>query len=546
MSKCPRCGAQLRFDIPSQRLICDYCGANLDPYEYDSVHRNKDAKKVNDEMAGYMNDQAGRKQEAGDTFVVTVYTCPNCGGEIISTSNSATEVCSYCGAQVMMEQKEGTSIRPDLIVPFSKDRDELRKICGSRMRRSIFAPKELRDPRSIQSFRGIYMPFWIYDIAKKGRVTNLPGTYFYREGDYDCTDHYSISLNTKASYQGIAFDSASSFEDDISDEIAPYRVTDAKPFTPSIISGFYADRSDVPQGVYMKDALAVAENDVLDAAEKETPLKKISIERKGHFFSNQDVHVKSALLPVWFMAYRKKDRVAYAVINGATGKMALDMPVDPIRYVIFSLLLAVPLFALFYIFFDATAANSVVLTGVMALFGALINTWEIRKIARKDSHQDDRGYVAANKELRKQLKTEKKDAASKTETDDPGYRFKDPSVTFNIVVIAAMAFLIFMAWILLSVLFLAVFDLCIFYYVRRWLRECGKKVSVRTVITMLVPLAATAVLIADPIYDSIFYAVSMVQAGVLFLQMTETIAQYNILATRKLPQFRREGGDNRA
>ena len=31
MIACPGCGAGLRFDIPSQKMKCEYCGEFLDP-----------------------------------------------------------------------------------------------------------------------------------------------------------------------------------------------------------------------------------------------------------------------------------------------------------------------------------------------------------------------------------------------------------------------------------------------------------------------------------------------------------------------------------
>lgn len=40
----------------------------------------------------------------------------------------------------------------------------------------------------------------------------------------------------------------------------------------------------------------------------------------------------SAMLPVWFLSYRNKDRVAYATVNGQTGKVAADIPVDSRKF----------------------------------------------------------------------------------------------------------------------------------------------------------------------------------------------------------------------
>ena len=58
--------------------------------------------------------------------------------------------------------------RPELIMPFKKDRDDLRKICAAKMKKAIFAPKEMRDPGAVDSFRGIYIPYWTYNISRNG------------------------------------------------------------------------------------------------------------------------------------------------------------------------------------------------------------------------------------------------------------------------------------------------------------------------------------------------------------------------------------------
>ena len=578
MAKCPGCGAQLRFDIKEQKLLCDYCGAKLDPYDYDRKYTNKDAKKVNDEMAGYMENQAGKKQEETDTFTVTVYTCPNCGGEIISTSNSATEVCTYCGAQVMLEQKEGSSIRPELIVPFSKDRDELRKICARKMKKAIFAPKALRDPSSISSFRGIYMPFWLYKAARNDKLS-AKGTRQYSKGDYDYTDYYDISATADAVYDGIAFDSASSFEDAISAAIAPYPAVDTKPFTPSFISGFYADVSDVPESVYQEKAIEAAEDDLYDALANEPQIDPMSLEKSGEFFTGQDIQAKSALLPVWFMAYRKKDRVAYAVINGDTGKMALDMPVDPARYLLFSLITAVPIFLLIYFFYQTLAQDAVTVTGILAMIAVLVNTWEMRKIARKDSRADDLGFKAAAGMAEEQAKAgektgtedkvktsaetetkagvkieaqamaeDKADAKGKVKAAKQAKAGKDSGkigagkVIFYVILIAIGGFL----WVVSAAVLLVYCDIITIAVTFKWLKQGGKKCSPLSFLTLLLPFVSAAVLFYNPIYDSIFYATAMAQTAVLFLLTVETIRRYNVLSTRKLPQFRREGGDNRA
>ena len=99
MYKCPNCGAELRFDIKTQKLLCDHCSTTVDPYKY---------------------EQGGEAEKAEDgTYGVNVLRCPECGGEIISTSSAAAEFCSYCGASVVLESRLSREKKPESVIPFA-------------------------------------------------------------------------------------------------------------------------------------------------------------------------------------------------------------------------------------------------------------------------------------------------------------------------------------------------------------------------------------------------------------------------------------------
>ena len=85
MFSCPNCGGNVKFDIPSQQLSCEYCHELFDPYSFEN--KTKDAE----ETPSYESD-----------YEVTVFTCPQCGGEILSTDDAAAGVCSFCGASTIL------------------------------------------------------------------------------------------------------------------------------------------------------------------------------------------------------------------------------------------------------------------------------------------------------------------------------------------------------------------------------------------------------------------------------------------------------------
>lgn len=97
------------------------------------------------------------------------------------------------------------------------------------------------------------MPYWAFYISQKGPLS-LNGKKTSRRGDYIITDHYALTGDLDAYYKGLSYDASSSFDDNISEELAPYNLKGMKAFTPAYLSGFYADTSDVDAKVYQGDA----------------------------------------------------------------------------------------------------------------------------------------------------------------------------------------------------------------------------------------------------------------------------------------------------
>ena len=188
MYECPNCGGNLKFDISSQQMACSYCDTHLDPY---FVKKETDA--VEEQF-----------------FEATVFTCPQCGGELYSMDNEATSFCSFCGASTILMSRISKEKRPDFIVPFKKTKEDCKRAYEKKMRKAFFVPRELRDPKYIDGFRGIYMPYWTYQLIQRGSV-HVDGEVNTRKGDYIYTDHYHLCGDMDTYYLGDSYDASTSF-----------------------------------------------------------------------------------------------------------------------------------------------------------------------------------------------------------------------------------------------------------------------------------------------------------------------------------------------
>ncbi|WP_130838407.1 hypothetical protein [Lachnoclostridium sp. Marseille-P6806] len=382
MYECPDCGAALRFDIPLQKLKCDYCGGEYDPYAY----------------------KTGKEAEEQDSFGATVYTCTQCGAELVSTDSSATGFCSYCGASAVLQSRLTTEKKPETIIPFMVSKEQCKKLFAKKTRFALYAPKEYRDPAFVERFRGIYIPYWLYDVSFNKQV-ELPAVKEYRRGDYVYTENYRTVQTIEGSCDGTAYDASSSFDDRIADQIAPFHAGKMKPFHPSFLCGFYADTSDVPEETYRQQAKDRAMDEAMDRVQAGMAKQGLTAKLPAGSAAREQLlgarcdGGRAAMFPVWFLTWRKDGRIAYAIVNGETGKVTMDLPVDLKRYALGTGLMAVLLFAAMSFTVAMTAPTALFWSAFLALASGVLFRMEMRAIVRRERHEDDAGFFAAGRQL---------------------------------------------------------------------------------------------------------------------------------------------------
>lgn len=543
MYECPNCGGNLKFDIPTQQLACAYCGTHLDPY---AIKKETDAASQ-------------------DYFETTVFTCPQCAGEIISMDNEAASFCSFCGASTILSSRISNEKRPGFIIPFKKTKEDCRQAYAKKMRSAFFVPKELRNPEYIDGFRGIYMPYWTYQLTQKDRVI-LKGEKSYRRGDYVITDHYDLSGDLDAYYLGYSYDASSSFYDNISEALAPYDAKELVNFTPAYLSGFYADTADIDEEVYREDAVGLAINSSFDRIRKEKAFSgySLNLPKSGNDLLNKlGTACRSAdntMYPVWFLSYRNKDRIAYATVNGQTGKVVADMPISPIRYLLASLAAALPIYVLLNLFFTLRPPVLMGIACVLALVSGILYIMEMNAIGRRANYEDDRAVEIMRRKKQRQASDQDGAAAAETQTGEnqngtakkksspqKKNRFGSPFLGFIIIFAVCLGQMILS----LAKLFLwpAIFiamAACLIVGIRRYKKVEDVKGLFGLVFAAAAVMASVLISLFHPVSDIPYYAGAILTLLADAFIFVDIIRNYNKLAMRRLPQFDRQGGDDRA
>lgn len=262
---------------------------------------------------------------------------------------------------------------PDYVIPFKITKEECKKLYIEETKKSIFISGHYRDPQLIDGFRGIYMPYYVYHAKQKGKFT-MNGV-----SKRICTNRfYQITGNNDIELEGYTHDASVSFDDRISERIAPFDTKEQKPFAPGYLSGFYADIGDAKSRdyddkgvVYMARSTArmIAKDESITHGCGAFPLK---VDARAASVPTRIHSVSRAFYPVWFMSYRNKDKITYAAVNGQTGKVYADLPLSPWRILIAVLLLGA-VFATLLFFLPSVKANlSLVIAALLLVVGAIV------------------------------------------------------------------------------------------------------------------------------------------------------------------------------
>lgn len=533
MYACSNCNGGLRYDITSKLLKCGYCDAQYDPYEMDGPQT-----AVED-----------------NSLEVTVFTCSQCGGELYTTDTTVAGFCSFCGSTTVLNSRIEKTLRPDYIIPFQKTKEDCKDAYDKMMRFAIFAPKELKDKKCIDGFRGIYMPYWLYDVKYQEPVS-ITGSKTSLVDEYSVESIYRFDGDLNVNYQGISYDGSSSFSDNISEKIAPFDVKNMKEFTPAYLCGFYGDTADVNKELYEKDAVQCAKELAGDYIEKHEKMKDFDIEISKEVdreLKKPMVETRRAMLPVWFMSYRNNDRVAYATVNGQTGKVVVDLPVDIKKYLIGTMLLALPIFILLNLYFTVTPSVLLVLVSLFSAGVAALHTLEMKEIWERDNYQDDRGMLQSIAAAKQKLQ----------EHTVNGEGEQKPKRKLSIlawVLIALLAYLVVVPalisvckswkidWVLfIPVVITAVISLIAFIKSIAYIKQTEIKNKIpANLYCFVATVIAIGIVLLKPIHDWCYYLGTILSMLAVVLTLIDLIRKYNVLSTRRLPQFDYRGGDDNA
>ena len=382
MIKCPNCTGELKFNPTDKVIKCEYCGTIWNP-------------SVLKEKVKFATKKETTENVVHETLDANTYSCTQCGAELLTFDETAVTFCSYCGSQAIIKDKMVKINKPDFVIPFSKNKEECINEYKKKISKSLFVPEYMKEDVIVQKFRGIYMPYGIYNLEHTGASHNSGRKYAYRRGDYVYYNTYDIIADVDAHCYGISYDLSSDFYDRFSHS-TPHDFREAKPFDPNYLLGYYADALDVDSSVYDQKACKIIEEDSKKVLKRRREYSSFGCSEPKINFSVTDRKV--GMFPVYFLSVKdkKNDKVHYAIVNGQTGKVAADLPIDFLKYIVGSLIITPFIFLLICNLFLFTPKTVLFISMVFGIICLVILIYQSNTIKNRELHSDDLGYRYVN------------------------------------------------------------------------------------------------------------------------------------------------------
>ncbi len=327
--KCPCCGGAIAFDSGIQKLKCPYCETE---FEMEALAAYD--QEVNSEQPDLLQWENVDAAPWQDSDGVRCFACSSCGGEIICDENTAATCCPYCDSPVVMTPQFSGVLKPDKIIPFKLDKQAAIAALKKHYSGKRLLPKVFRDENHLQEIKGIYVPMWLYDVQADADVrfkaTQLRSWSDSRY-DYTQTSHFTVSRSGSISFEKIPVDGSTKMDDALMESLEPYDFSEAVDFQTGYLAGYLADKYDVDAEQSRERANRRIRKSTEEAfAATATGFTGLTADYSSIRLRKGATHY--ALYPVWMLKTKWNGNTYTFAMNGQTGKLVGDLPMDTAAY----------------------------------------------------------------------------------------------------------------------------------------------------------------------------------------------------------------------
>jgi hypothetical protein len=235
---------------------------------------------------------------------------------------------------VVMTGQFAGDLKPDLVIPFKLDKKAAIAKLQELYKGKLLLPRVFKDQNHIEEVKGLYVPVWLFDADADARVEyEATKIRTWSDGDYDYTEtrHYAVLRGGDIGFENVPVDGSTKMDDTLMESIEPYDLSAAVDFRTAYLSGYLADKYDVDA----EESVQRANERIRRSTEEAfaaTVQGYATVTPTASSIRLNNGRARYALLPVWILNTQWNGQKFTFAINGQTGKIVGDLPVDQGAY----------------------------------------------------------------------------------------------------------------------------------------------------------------------------------------------------------------------
>jgi DNA-directed RNA polymerase subunit RPC12/RpoP len=262
--------------------------------------------------------------------------CQACGAELELAENALTATCPFCASnQVNLRQSPGDHLRPRYLIPFQISSAECQQRAQRWLGQGWYHPKTLSISAATQPFAGIYLPFWTFGARIVVHWQAEVG-YEHRRRYFDHTtktwrNQTQIEWRAEtgqysATYRDIPVTGSQHISRVLLGRIWPFHLEALVDYNPDYLAGWQAQVYDVPLETAWGEGKNRMREQVKGECRQSIPSRHVRNFAMSADF--EDEVWRFILLPVYLMSYRYQERTFQVLVNGQTGAIGGQKPVE--------------------------------------------------------------------------------------------------------------------------------------------------------------------------------------------------------------------------
>lgn len=363
---CPRCSGGSAFSAESGVLECKFCG-------YQQVPAGAKVGRKADEQEFRVTTLAAANEGWGTAERVDV-VCQNCGTQESVSPDMLTHNCAFCGSsRVVQTEKVQDVLRPSALIPVEVNQEQLEVILNKWFSASWLLPEKLNNLVANVEPDRVFLPFWTFDARSsaewKAEVGHTVTTGSGKNRRTRTVWRWE-SGNANLTFDDHLISGSKRISEELKSELGNYNMNGLVSYDPDFLAGSIAQAYDIE----LEHAWRLGRNAFREATRKACR-NQASSSKIRNFSMALDFYDESwryILIPVLMASYQFDNKTYRIVINGQTGKVFGQRPVDWMKVRRTSLLSAIPAMLAFAVAAILTLIGESEASGIVFAVGGFL------------------------------------------------------------------------------------------------------------------------------------------------------------------------------